>query len=67
MDLNPGNNQSIAVSGDDDAVLRGYWAGLSEGGTVTMPLDVAPWGDTFGMCIDRFGVSWMVSIAAGSA
>jgi PhnB protein len=28
-----------------------------------MPLEVAPWGDAFGMCTDRFGVSWMVNIA----
>jgi PhnB protein len=23
----------------------------------------APWGDTFGMCTDKFGVQWMVNIA----
>ena len=28
-----------------------------------MPLAKAPWGDTFGMLIDKFGVSWMVNIA----
>jgi uncharacterized glyoxalase superfamily protein PhnB len=27
-----------------------------------MPLEVAPWGDAFGMCMDRFGISWMVNI-----
>jgi PhnB protein len=26
-----------------------------------MPFDDAPWGDRFGMLVDRFGVSWMVS------
>jgi PhnB protein len=29
---------------------------------VTMPLEKAPRGDTFGMCVDRFGVSWMVNM-----
>jgi PhnB protein len=54
---------SISLSGDDDAELSGYWERLAEGGTVTMPLETAPWGDKFGMVTDRFGVSWMVNIA----
>ena len=39
---------------------------LSEGGTVTMPLEKQMWGDTFGMVLDRFGISWMVNIAASA-
>ena len=35
---------SISLSGDDEAELSGYWKGLAEGGTVTMPLGDAPWG-----------------------
>ena len=53
----------ISLSGDDQPTLQGYWDKLSDGGTVTMPLEKAPWGDTFGMCVDRFGISWMVNIA----
>ena len=68
MELNPGNNTAISLSGEDDAELRGYWDKLSSGGTVQMPLETAPWGDSFGMCVDKFGVSWMVNIAgAGQA
>ena len=63
MELTPGNNFAVSLSGDDEAELRGYWDKLSEGGTTVMPLEKAPWGDTFGMCIDRFGTSWMVNIA----
>ncbi|MDT4922815.1 MAG: PhnB protein [Pseudonocardiales bacterium] len=63
MEYTPGTNYSISLSGDDDATLRGYWTALSADGTVTMPLNKAPWGDTFGMCIDKFGVSWIVNIA----
>ena len=63
MDYNPGNNYSVSLSGEDDGELRGYWEKLSDGGAVVMPLEQAPWGDYFGMCIDRFGVSWMVNIA----
>jgi PhnB protein len=61
MEYRPQSGVSVSLSGDDEAKLRGYWDSLSEGGTVTMPFDKAPWGDTFGMCVDRFGTSWMVN------
>lgn len=54
----------VSLSGDDEAALRGYWNALVDGGTVTVPLETAPWGDTFGMLVDRFGVVWMVNIQA---
>lgn len=67
MDYTPGTNYSVSLSGEDEAELRGYWDKLSDGGNVTMPLMKAPWGDTFGMCIDKFGVSWMVNIAGAKS
>jgi PhnB protein len=67
MELAPGSNVALSLSGEDEAELRGYWEKLSDGGMVAMPLDKAPWGDTFGMCVDRFGVSWMVNIAGTPA
>ena len=65
MDYNPGSNISVSLSGqsEDEAELRGYWDKLAGGGTVTMPLESAPWGDTFGMCVDKFGIAWLVNIA----
>jgi PhnB protein len=62
MEHNPGDNISVSLSGDDAAELRGYWDRLSDGGTVSMPLEKQMWGDEFGMCTDRFGVPWMVNI-----
>jgi PhnB protein len=61
MEHQPGNNITVSLSGDDEE-LRGYWDKLSDGGTVTMPLEKQMWGDEFGMCIDRFGIPWMVNI-----
>ena len=61
MDVSP--NGTVALSGDDEDVLRGWWDALSGGGSVLVPLEKAPWGDSFGMCTDRFGVAWMVNIA----
>ncbi|GGI45681.1 PhnB protein [Agromyces flavus] len=63
MDYNGLSGFSVSLSGDDDATLRGYWDKLADGGTIVQPLEVAPWGDAFGMLVDRFGVSWLVNIA----
>jgi PhnB protein len=62
MEHNPGNNIAVSLSGDDAAELRGYWEKLSDGGTVSVPMEKQMWGDEFGMCVDRFGVPWMVNI-----
>ena len=64
MEYEEGSRVSISLSGEDEAELRGYYEKLSADGTVTMPLDKAPWGDYFGMCTDRFGVSWLVNVSA---
>jgi PhnB protein len=63
MSYTPGDSYSVSLSGEDDTELRGYWERLSGDGTVTVPLERAPWGDTFGMCTDKFGVAWLVNIA----
>ena len=63
MDYTPGSNISVSLSGDDEAELRGYWDKLAgDGGTVTVPLEPAPWGDVFGMCTDKFGTAWLVNV-----
>ena len=49
--------------GPQYAELRRYWDGLAGGGTVVEPLATAPWGDSFGMLTDRFGVTWVMSVA----
>jgi PhnB protein len=67
MEYRPGTNMSMSLSGDNEAELRSYWEKLSAGGTVTMPLEQAPWGDTFGMVTDKFGVQWMVNITGQRA
>lgn len=53
--------------GVDSPTVRRYWEALSGSGTVVEPLEVAPWGDAFGMCVDRFGITWMVNIAGSPA
>ncbi len=67
MEHNPGNNISVSLSGDSGDELRGYWQKLSDGGTVAVPLEKQMWGDEFGMCVDRFGITWLVNIGQPQA
>ncbi|MGZ3610457.1 MAG: VOC family protein [Ktedonobacteraceae bacterium] len=67
MEYRPGTNMSISLSGDNEAELKAYFEKLSAGGTITMPLEKAIWGDSFGMCIDKFGVQWLVNITGQKA
>src|SRR5690625_2716502 len=56
-----GTNVTPALMGDDEAVLRSAYEKLSEGGTVTMPLEKQMWGDLYGSFTDRFGIVWQRS------
>jgi PhnB protein len=67
MEYQPMAGCSISLSGDDAGALRGYWEKLSAGGTTTMPMQKQVWGDEFGMCVDRFGVPWLVNIGQPQA
>jgi PhnB protein len=66
MEYRPQAGVSVSLSGDDEPRLRGYWDRLTEGGTMMVPFEPAPWGDTFGMCVDRFGTTWLVNAAGQS-
>jgi PhnB protein len=37
------------------------FAQLADGGRITTPLGVKPWGDYYGKLTDRFGVQWMLN------
>lgn len=64
MEYHPGANITMSLSGDNETELKNFYKKLSTGGKVTMPLEKAVWGDTFGMCTDKFGINWMVNITA---
>jgi PhnB protein len=67
MEYHPPAGFSMSLSGDDGDSLRGYFDQLAASGAVTMPLQKQVWGDEFGMCVDGFGVSWLVNIAQAQA
>lgn len=67
MPSESGSAISCSLSGDDEAELSGYYQKLSDGGSIDMPLEKAPWGDQFGMLTDKYGVHWLVNIAGTPA
>lgn len=63
FELKPGNNVYINLEPDTREETDKLFAGLSEGGKVTMPLQIMFWGDYYGSCTDKFGVQWMFNCA----
>jgi len=56
-----GLSVSINVHGYDQA--NELFAALAREGKVTMPFAKTFWSPGFGMCVDRFGIPWMVGCA----
>lgn len=57
-----GNSFQITLVADDKAEADRVFGALSDGGKVAMPMANAPWGPYFGMCSDRFGIKWMITL-----
>ena len=57
-----GNNISLAIGGNDVSAADGMFEKLSDGGTVTMPMQETFWAERFGMLTDKFGINWMFNI-----
>jgi PhnB protein len=55
---------SLSLTASNEAEADRKFAALSNRGQVTMPLGKTFFSPRFGMLVDRFGVSWMVIVAA---
>ena len=53
---------SLSISVATEAEADRYFAALSDGGQVQMPLTKTFWSPRFGMLTDRFGIAWMVNV-----
>ena len=56
---------SVSVSVKDAADGERIFKDLSEGGHVQMPFQKTFWAAGFGMCVDQFGIAWMVNCEQG--
>src|SRR5262249_27082489 len=54
------NRSKIAISAETKEEADTLFNGLSEGGTVEMPMDESPWGTYFAMFRDKYGIEWTV-------
>ena len=54
---------SLTLNAKDDAEAQRLFAGLGEGGKISMPLSPTFFASSFGMLTDRFGMGWMVLVA----
>lgn len=60
-DVKFGDNISISINADSKEEATRLFNSLSEGGSITMPIQDTFWGAYFGMFVDKFGVAWMVN------
>ena len=52
---------SVSISLNDKAKAEQIFNALAENGSTTMPFQQTFWASGFGMCVDRFGIPWMVN------
>ena len=56
----------VSVRGDALDEVQGYWVALSVGASIIEPLAASAWSPGFGMLTDRFGVTWILDVAAAA-
>lgn len=54
----------LSLRGETTEEVTDLWEALSEGGNVVAPLAPAPHAPLYGMLIDKFGVTWVIDVAA---
>jgi PhnB protein len=57
--VSTGSNTSLSLNCKTVDEIDRTFAALSEGATITMPLQDTFWGAKFGMLTDKFGINWM--------
>ncbi|NCT92013.1 VOC family protein [Cellulomonas sp. APG4] len=53
-----------SVRGESLEEVTAVWEGLADGAQIIEPLAASPWSPGFGMLTDRFGVTWVIDVAA---
>jgi PhnB protein len=54
----------LSVRGDTVDEVKALWDKLSENATIIEPFGPAQWAPGFGMLTDRFGITWILDVAA---
>lgn len=64
-DAEPMRGSAHMLTMEDRSQTERLFTQLAEGGNITTPLGIQPWGDFYGKLTDQFGVQWMLSCPAG--
>jgi PhnB protein len=59
--MKSGDTMSVFIETDSAEQASSYFAGLSEGGRINMPMGDTFWNSWFGMVTDKYGINWMIS------
>lgn len=58
---------ALSLTLPTEAEVSRAFAALAAGGQVQMPLSKTFWSPCFGMLTDRFGISWMITVATDTS
>ncbi|WP_313805993.1 VOC family protein [Flavobacterium sp.] len=58
------NRSKISISVDSREEADRLFQGLSDGGSVEMPMADSPWDSYFGMFRDKYGIEWMINFTS---
>jgi PhnB protein len=56
-----GNSTYIMLDADSTEEAQRLFDGLVAGGTAEMPMSKTEWAESYGCCIDKYGIRWMVN------
>lgn len=56
-----GNNIAVSIDTSSKAEAEKLYNELSQGGTISMPLQKTFWGAWFAIFIDKFSINWMIN------
>ncbi|HYE21978.1 MAG TPA: VOC family protein [Verrucomicrobiae bacterium] len=59
--INFGNNYHICLQASNEKEADKLFNALSDEGKIEMPMNKTFWGAYFGMCVDKFGIQWMIN------
>jgi PhnB protein len=57
----PGGQVAISLNPDNETEAQRLFEALAEDSNIICPFGPMFWGAMFGMCTDRFGITWMVN------
>ncbi|TDD34345.1 VOC family protein [Nonomuraea terrae] len=59
------NSFFVSLRGETTQEITAYWEKLCAGASIVRPLATAQWAPLYGMLQDRYGIVWVVDVAAG--